>query len=321
VSRDDPPAPAPAGDDADVAVLSARVLLPFLLVSLIWGSTWLVIKDQISDVPASWSIAYRFAVAAIGMFVLARLRGVPLRIGGYGQRIALALGLFQFIANFQFVYRAEAHITSGLVAVLFAMLMVPNALLGRIFLGHRINAAFLGGSAIALAGIALLFVQEYRVMPAGLDAIALGLGLTSCGILSASIANVMQSIPRVKAMPILALLAWAMLWGSLGNALFAWIIAGPPPFDPRPGYLAGVLYLGLIGSVVTFPLYFALIRDIGPARAAYSSVVVPVVAMILSTAFEGYRWSLLAGAGAALALLGLVVAMQARRPRTPRIIG
>lgn len=303
------------------SMLSARVLVPFLLVSLIWGSTWLVIKDQISSVPPTWSVSYRFGVAALGMFALAWWRKAPLMLDRKGQVIALALGLFQFSANFNFVYRSEMYITSGLLAVLFAMLMVPNALLSRVFLGQRIAGGFIAGTAVALAGIALLFVQEYRAMPADLGDVMMGLGLALCGIMSASIANVMQSAERVRTMPILSLLAWAMLWGALGNAALGWALYGPPVFESRPAYLGGILYLGLMGSVVTFPLYFALIRDIGAARAAYSSVLVPVVAMILSTLFEGYRWSALAAGGAALGMIGLVIAMRARSPRTPRLTG
>jgi drug/metabolite transporter (DMT)-like permease len=131
----------------------------------------------------------------------------------------------------------------------------------------------------------------------------------------------MQSAERVRALPILSLLAWAMLWGTLANAALAWALYGPPVVETRAAYLGGIVYLGLMGSVVTFPMYFALIRDIGAARAAYSGVLVPVVAMILSTLFEGYRWSLLAGGGAALAMVGLVIAMRARSPRTPRLAG
>ncbi len=303
------------------SMLSARVLVPFLLVSLIWGSTWLVIKDQISSVPPTWSVSYRFGVAALGMFALAWWRKAPLRLDRQGQMIALALGFFQFSANFNFVYRSELYITSGLLAVLFAMLMVPNALLSRVFLGQRIAGGFIMGTAVALAGIALLFVQEYRAMPADLGDVMMGLGLALCGIMSASIANVMQSAERVRTMPILSLLAWAMLWGALGNAALGWALFGPPVFESRPAYLGGILYLGLMGSVVTFPMYFALIRDIGAARAAYSSVLVPVVAMILSTLFEGYRWSALAAGGAALGMIGLVIAMRARSPRTPRLTG
>jgi drug/metabolite transporter (DMT)-like permease len=303
------------------SMLSARVLVPFLLVSLIWGSTWLVIKDQISSVPPTWSVSYRFGVAAIGMFALAWWRGAPLRLDRQGQLIALALGFFQFSANFNFVYRAEMYITSGLLAVLFAMLMVPNALLSRIFLGQRIAGGFVLGTVVALAGIALLFVQEYRAMSANAAAVITGLGFALCGVMSASIANVMQSAERVRTMPILSLLAWAMAWGAIGNAALGWMLYGAPVIEMRPAYLGGIVYLGLLGSVVTFPMYFALIRDIGAARAAYSSVLVPVVAMILSTLFEGYHWSTLAAGGAALGMIGLVIAMRARSPRTPRLSG
>src|SRR5918998_871543 len=79
-----------------------------------------------------------------------------------------------------------------------------------------------------------------------------------------------------------------------------------------PCYWGGVAYLAVIGSVVTFPLYFRLIRDLGPGRAAYNGVLVPVVAMALSTLLEGYRWSALAAAGGVLALLGMVVALRGR---------
>lgn len=312
--------PAPAVHD-EPSMLSARVLVPFLLVSLIWGSTWLVIKDQISSVPPTWSVSYRFGVAAIGMFALAWWRKAPLKLDRQGQLIALALGLFQFSANFNFVYRAEMYITSGLLAVLFAMLMVPNAILSRVFLGQRIAGGFVIGTLVALAGIALLFVQEYRAMSADAAAVMTGLGLALCAILSASIANVMQSAERVRKLPIVSLLAWAMLWGALGNAALGWMLYGPPVIETRPAYIGGIVYLGLLGSVVTFPMYFALIRDIGAARAAYSSVLVPVVAMILSTLFEGYHWSPLAAGGAVLGMVGLVIAMRARSPRTPRLTG
>jgi drug/metabolite transporter (DMT)-like permease len=112
----------------------------------------------------------------------------------------------------------------------------------------------------------------------------------------------------------ITMLAWAMLWGACADAVIAWSVAGPPvlPLDAR--YLGGVAYLAIIGSVVTFPLYFQLIRELGAGRAAYNGVVVPVVAMGISTTLEDYRWSLLAAAGAALAMVGLVVAMRARSP-------
>jgi len=112
-----------------------------------------------------------------------------------------------------------------------------------------------------------------------------------------------------------------LIGGALGNAVLGWALHGAPVIEMRPAYIGGIVYLGLLGSVVTFPMYFALIRDIGAARAAYTSVLVPVVAMALSTAFEGYRWSLLAAGGAALGMIGLVIAMRSRAPRPPRLTG
>ncbi len=303
----------------ELTLFTPRILLPFLLVALIWGGTWIVIRDQISTVPPTWSVCYRFIVASAGMFVLARLRGQPFLLPRSGQVFALCLGLSQFTLNFNFVYNAERFVTSGLVATLFALLMLPNALFGRLFLGRRLEPSFFIGTAIAIAGISLLFVQEYRAMPAnGMD-VLYGVLLTVGGILSASAANVLQAARRVQALPLLTLLAWAMFYGVLLNTVIALVTVGAPVFDPRTSYWLGILYLGLLGTVVTFPLYFGIVRTIGPGKAAYNSTLVPVVAMLLSTLFEDYRWSLLAGAGGGIAMLGLLVAMRARTPRTARV--
>lgn len=300
------------------SLLSPRNLAAFLLVSLIWGGTWLVIRDQISSVPASWSITWRFIVAALGMFVLAKMRGEPLALPRAGWRWALALGLFQFSLNFSFVYNAEKFITSGLVAVMFALLVVPNAILGKFVLGQPIRREFVLGSTIAAVGVAMLFAQEWRASPATLGEVLLGAGLTVGGILSASAANIVQAMEGAKRQPLLTLLAWSMVVGVVLNAGFALVTQGPPQFDTRPAYSLGILYLGLAGSVITFPLYYGLVRKVGAGQAAYSSVIVPIVAMILSTLFEGFVWGPLPAAGAAITLLGMVVALRGRSAPPPR---
>ena len=294
------------------SLFTPRNFAAFLLVSLIWGGTWLVIRDQISSVPPGWSIAYRFVVAAAGMFALAKLRGEPFRLAPGGWPWVVALGIFQFSLNFGFVYRAEAYVTSGLVAVIFALLVVPNAVFGRIYLGQPIRREFVVGSSIAAVGVAMLFAQEYRASPATLGEVLLGAALCIGGILSASIANIVQATESAKRQPLLTLLAWSMLCGVAINATVALLTEGPPQFDPRPSYALGILYLGLAGSVVTFPLYYGLVRKVGAGTAAYSSVVVPVVAMILSTLFEGFVWGPLPLAGAAITIAGMVVAMRTR---------
>jgi drug/metabolite transporter (DMT)-like permease len=294
-------------------LLDPRVLVPFLIVSLVWGSTWFVIRDQLGNVPGPWSVTYRFVVAATGMFVLALIMRQPIRIDVQMMRWTILLGLLQFSLNFNFVYAAEHHVTSGLVAVIFALLIVPNALFAKWWLRRPIGLEFIIGSAIAGAGVGLLMLQEYRSAPVGGEEVLLGLFLTLCGVFSASISNVLQVVPKVARFPTVTILAWSMLWGTGFNAVFASVMAGPPVIDWTAEYLGGVMYLAIIGSVLTFPLYFNLIRTIGPGKAAYTGVLTPVVAMLLSTFFEGYRWSALAFSGAALAMLGLLVALRQRK--------
>ncbi len=294
------------------ALLRPRIAIPFLVVALIWGSTWYVITGQIDQVPPSWSVTYRFALATPAMFVLALVMRQGWRLTGGGHALALLIGATQFCGNFNFVYRAELHLTSGVVAVMFGMLMVPNALLARVWLGQHVTPRFLWGSAVAIAGIALLLVHEARVAPLEGN-VLLGVLLTIGGILSASIANVAQANETGRAQPMVTLLAFAMLYGTGFDAVLAWITAGPPVLPTSPAFWAGTAWLALAGSVVTFPLYYGIVREIGPGRAAYNGVLVIVVAMLISTMIEGYQWSPLAIGGAVLGTLGMIVALRARQ--------
>ena len=165
-----------------------------------------------------------------------------------------------------------------------------------------------------MGGIALLFLHEARSDPHGPQAALTGIGITLLGVLSASCANVLQGTETARRYAMAPTLAVAMLIGSAMDAAIAWTLSGPPVIDTSPAYLLGLAYLGIVASALAFTLYFGVLRIIGPAKAAYSSVIVPVIAMLLSTVFEGYRWSLLAGVGAVLTGIGLIIALRARRP-------
>lgn len=288
------------------------VVLPFLLVVVIWSSTWIVIRDQLAAVPPSWSVCYRFLLGAAGMALFALARRVPLRLPPAGIAFAALLGLAQFVLNFNFVYRAEHYLTSGIVATVYALLLIPNSIIAWIAFRQPVSRAFITGSIVAIAGIALLLLREYRAAPVSADAVLVGIVLSVAGLLSASAANVMQGMQIARRLPMATVLTWAMLIGSMIDAAYAWATVGPPVMEWRAGYLLGIAWLGIAGSVITFPLYFQLIQRVGPGRAAYTSVLIPVIAMLISTVLEDYRWTTLSVAGALLAVGGMVIALRAK---------
>ncbi|MEO7603089.1 MAG: DMT family transporter [Sphingomicrobium sp.] len=291
------------------------IILSFIVFTAIWGSTWIVIRGQIGTVPPQWSVAYRFLIAAAAMALIAWLRGQSLRINRrYWPGIAF-LGLTQFCLNFNAVYLAELYITSGVVATMFALLLIPSSLLGWAMLGQRPGGRFVVGSMVAVAGIGLLLSHELERASTGLAALVAGVSFTLAGMLGASLANVYQARPAMRQMPLLSMLAWSMAAGAAMDIALAFVLAGPPQIDWSASYWAGLVYLALAASVLAFILYYPVVRAIGPAKAAYSSMIVPIIAMGFSTGLEDYRWTATTVSGALLALGGMAIAMSRNRSK------
>ncbi len=232
-----------------------RVLLAFAAVTLIWGTTWFVIKGQLGVVPPSWSVAYRFLLGSAVMFAVALITRERIWLDRRAIGFVSLFGIAQFCFNFNFVYRAEQYVTSGLVAVVFALLFVPNTLFARLFLGQTFSRRFLVGSLVALCGIGLLFAQEASGTASARSATLTGIAFTLAGVVSASTANVMQASPTARRLSMVAMLAWGMLIGGLIDAAWAWITTGPPVVDPHPAYFLGLAYLGAIASALAFTLF------------------------------------------------------------------
>lgn len=290
--------------------LSRSQWLSFAVIAAMWSVTWIVIVDQLRFAPGPWSVAWRFLLAGGALLALAAWAGRPMALGRRGHALALLVGVLQFALNFNLVYAAEGLVTSGLVAVMFALLVPVNAVLAWVLLGHRADARLLGGAALGVAGVALLFQPEFARIG---DKAALGLGLSALAVVSAGLANIAQAGPAGRGLPMRAFLGVAMLYGGLLDVALAWALTGPPvlPLDAR--YLAGLAFLALGATALAFMLYFPLIREIGAARAAYVNVVTPFAAMGLSTLFEGFGWTPWAALGGLLVAAGLWLALGPRR--------
>jgi drug/metabolite transporter (DMT)-like permease len=289
----------------------ASSLLLFAIPTFIWGTTWLVIKFQLGLVAPEVSVAWRFALASALLLGWCWLRRIPLRFGLRAHLGLASLGVLLFGLNYVLVYRAEATLTSGLVAVLFAFMVFWNLLGARIFFGTPAPGAVLLGAVLGVSGVGLLFWPEVSGLR-GDTGLLVGVAYAAGGTLVASGGNLVSQRLFARGVAVVPGTAFAMGYASL--LVMGWSAARGLPFafDPRAPYVLSLLYLAVFGSVVAFVSYLTLLQRIGAGRAGYSTAVIPVVAMFASTLFEHYRWTAPAVAGMLLVLAGTVLVLRAK---------
>ncbi len=288
----------------------------YLTTVLIWGSTFFAIRFQLGTVAVEASIAYRFALAALLILVYCALRGKRLRFTVRDHGWMALQGLMLFGANYLLVYHATGLLTSGLIALIFSTIIVINIALAALFFKRPLEAPVLAGAALGLIGIGLVFRPELANLDLSSDALR-GMGLALTGTLVASIGNMVALRNQMAGLPVVQSNGYGMAYGTLLMGVWAVSQGVPFAFDPGAGYVLSLLYLALFGSVLAFGSYLTLLGRIGPGRAAYAMVLFPIVALLLSTLFEGFHWSPSAFAGMVLVLVGNVLALAVGRSRKP----
>ena len=283
----------------------------YAVTVLIWGSTWLGITFQLGSVDPLVSVIYRFALATLALFAWCGFKRAPLSLS-LSQHGWIALqGSCLFALNYWLIYHAELYLTSGIVAVLFATLAFMNMVNGRIFFGRPLSARMAGGALLGVAGVGVLFWPEVQHLSIE-DRAVKGALFALASTYIASLGNVVAGHNARFRLPVITGNAWGMLYGTLlllGIALVKDVSWGYPQ---QLSYTLSLLYLSLFGSVFAFGAYLRLIALIGPDRAGYSSTVTPVVALLMSTAFEGYQWGSAALAGLVLIVIGNVLVLRRR---------
>lgn len=289
----------------------------YLLTVLIWGTTWIAIKLQMGEVAIAASIAYRFALAAAVLFAVLLLSGRLQKLDRRGQVICLIQGLCLFCINFLCFYTASQWIPSGLVAVIFSTATLWNALNARLFFKQKIAANVLAGGALGLGGLGLLFWPELAGHATSRETL-LGIGLSLFGTLCFSAGNLLSSLQQKAGLKPLTTNAWGMLYGALMLVAICLVNGTPFGFEWNTRYVGSLLYLAIPGSVIGFTAYLTLVGRMGPERAAYCTVLFPVVALNISVFVEGYQWSAPALFGLLLVMLGNVLVF--RKPKAvPRL--
>ncbi|WP_019412297.1 DMT family transporter [Pseudomonas psychrophila] len=288
-------------------------LFLYALTVLIWGTTWIALKLQLGVVAIPVSIVYRFGLAALVLFALLLLSGRLQAMNRRGHLICLAQGICLFCVNFMCFLTASQWVPTGLIAVVFSTATLWNALNARVFFKQKIARNVIAGGGLGLFGLALLFWPELSGHTATPETL-LGLGLALIGTMCFSAGNMLSSLQQKAGLKPLTTNAWGMLYGASLLALYCAISGIPFNMEWNTRYIASLLYLVIPGSVIGFTAYLTLVGRMGPERAAYCTVLFPLVALNVSAFVEGYQWTAPALAGLVLVMLGNVLVFRKPKP-------
>ena len=281
--------------------------LLYLLAVLIWGPTYYVVGFQLGTVDPGLSVAYRFMLSGTLLLLFCRLTGVSLHFSITQHLWLLLQGGLLFGVNYDLMYQSSTQLSSGLIALTFSSIVLVNVVNSAIFLKTPISRQVLIGGLMGLMGVAMVFMPGQGMALSVLIGQALILMLVS--VYCESLGNIVSARNQKKEIPVLQGNAFSMFYGGSVMLVLSVVSGVPLVFDFSPEYLWSLAYLTLFGTIIGFGCYLTLVGRIGAGKAAYITLLVPVVALLVSTVFEGYQWSLLSIAGALLVLLGNLIAL------------
>ncbi|WII72077.1 EamA family transporter [Bdellovibrio sp. 22V] len=286
-------------------------LILYSICTLIWGSTWLVITFQIDAASPITSVFWRFLLSATLLFLFCFWKKQDLRYGRREHVLFAAQGIFMFSVNYMLTYIAETMISSGLVALSFTVLVYYNMFGMRLFFKKPITKNVIAGSLLGGLGIVFIFLNEILHFDPNSKTI-LGLLVGFLATLSASSGNMVAQKSYQLRIPVVVTNTFGMLYGSLFTLLVALIHGDSLAIPLNARFLGALFYLALFGSVIAFGAYLSLAGKIGAEKAAYTSVISPVIALVLSSFFENFQWTPYILIGVVLCLLGNVLTLTKR---------
>jgi drug/metabolite transporter (DMT)-like permease len=282
----------------------------YVLTVLAWSASWFAIKLQVGVVSPEVNLVWRFSIATILMFawVLVSRRRLAFPLSDHLRFVTL--GVLIFSSNFLLFYYGALYLVSGLLSVVFSLASVINMLLATLITREPPSPRVLLGGLAGFAGIALMFYPE--MAKHGLNGATL-IGLLLCvgGTLSFCLGNLVSADNQRRGLPIISVNAWGMLYGTIWSGFLAFVLGKPFVVEATVSYFGSLIFLAVVSTVIAFAAYLTLLGRIGAARAGYSTVMFPIIALLISTALEGYSWTPYAVAGLALVALGNVLVIAA----------
>ena len=285
----------------------------YALTVLIWGSTWFAIEFQLGVVAPEISLVYRYAAASLLLFAWSHIRGLRLRFALRDHVRFLLLGLLLFGINYILSYRSQIYITSALGALAFSTMVWMNIINARLFFGIKAGRRVMFGALLGAIGMFYLFAPQISEVSLT-DSVFFGSLLAVLGALTASLGNMVSQATQKSKLPVLQSNAWGMFYGTLFTGTVAIINGHELAFEWTFAYVMSLAYLTVFGSIVAFGAYLTLLGRIGAHKAGYAMVMFPVVALVLSSLFEGLVITPTIMLGTAFVLAGNLLVLRSHKP-------
>ncbi|MBC8220341.1 MAG: DMT family transporter [Proteobacteria bacterium] len=277
--------------------------LLYIVTVLIWGSSWLAIKYQLGSVDPMVSVAYRFLLASGISWLYCRLSRRSMRYSMRDHGFMFLQGTSLFALNYWLFYLSELTLTSGLAAVIFSTIVVMNTVNGVIFLKNRLELRVVGGAGLGLLGIMLVFWPEVTDFESGSENL-FAAALAVLATLLASVGNIASARNQREGIPVVQANTFGMTYGALLMLGLSWATGREFTFEMTLPYVSSLVFLSVFASIIAFWTYLTLLGRVGVERAAYSTLIFPLVALGFSTVFEDYQWTAYAVIGILLILTG-----------------
>lgn len=284
----------------------------YALTVLIWGSTWFAIELQLGVVAPEVSLVYRYGAASVLLFAWSRFRGLKLQFSFREHAWFFLLGVLLFGVNYIVAYRAQIHITSALTAIAFSSMVWMNIINSRLFFGVKTGRGVLFGALLGGIGMFYLFAPQISEVSFN-DTVFYGSFLAVLGALIASFGNMVSQATQKVLLPVVQTNAWGMFYGAAFTAIIAISNGYAFEFDWSLAYVGSLAYLTVFGSIIAFGAYLTLLGRIGAHKAGYAMVMFPVVALVLSTLFEGLQIDTTTVVGMLFVLAGNLFVLKTRK--------
>ena len=287
--------------------------LLYFVVLLAWGSSWFAISFQLGDVAPQVSIVWRFLLASLILFIWCFFRSLKLSFPLRDHLSWLLLGFFLFCVNYICAYFGTFYLASGLVCLIFSTLTLFTVFNGFVFFRKPIRLPILIGAVVGIAGLSIIFSNEISNTDWSLESgIVKGFLWMLLATFFASIGMLLSGQFQARKLPLVQSNAFSMLYGSLILISYITLSDVSFSFNSSFSYVVSLVYLALVASVIGFGVYLKLVGNIGADKASYVNIFTPTIALLLSTFFEGYEWSLVGLIGVLLIIIGNIIVLYAK---------